>query len=62
MSLPLEEIFHAICPRYDPDRFPEYFQRNPIMAYGEYTFEQGFKLAFQLAVCCLDPDEWGQGE
>lgn len=62
MSIVLEELFHAVCTPYDPETFQKYIRNNPAAAYGQYTFEEGFKLAFRLAVCCLaeeelDPDE-----
>ena len=51
-----EELFRAWCPPYDPEKFPAYLQKDPVLAYGQYAFEEGFKLAMQLAAASLDPD------
>ncbi len=50
-----ELLFLAWCPPYDPDMFPEYLQKDPIRAYGQYAFQEGFQLAFCLAVSSLWP-------
>ena len=60
MTQIFEILFHAICPPYSPDKIPDYLQGDPVMAYGQYTFEAGFKLAMQLAVGSLDPDLMGE--
>ncbi len=57
MTVIFEELFHARCVPYDPERFPQYLQRDPVRAYGQYAFEEGFKLAMQLAVASLDPED-----
>ncbi len=50
-----EELFRAWCAPYDPEKVPEYLRKDPVLAYGQYAFEQGFKLAMQLAAASLDP-------
>lgn len=57
MTIIFEELFHAWCPPYHPDLIPDYLKADPVRAYGQYTFEIGFKLAMQLAAACLDPEE-----
>ena len=52
-----EELFNAWCLPYVPGQIPEYLQDNPLRAYGLYAFEEGFKLALQLAVCTLPPEK-----
>ena len=49
MTVIFEELFHAWCQPYHPDLIPNYLKADPIRAYGQYTFEVGFKLAMQLA-------------
>jgi len=36
---------------------PDYLRDNPTRAYGQYAFEEGFKLGMQLAVSVLDPGD-----
>ena len=57
MTVLFEMLFHAWCPPYDPDNFPEWKQSDPVQAYGQYAFEEGFKLAAQLAHLSLDPQD-----
>lgn len=57
MTAIFEELFHAWCQPYHPDLIPDYLKADPIRAYGQYTFEIGFKLAMQLAVSSLVTDE-----
>ena len=52
-----EDLFLSYCVPYNPDMAPKYLQDNPIRAYGQYTFEVGFKLGMQLAVTSLDPND-----
>ena len=52
----------AYCVPYDPNRFPDYLRKDPTRAYGQYAFEEGFKLALQLAVACLDPEDLREEE
>ena len=51
-----EDLFRAWCAPYNPDKVPAYLRKDPVLAYGQYAFEQGFKLAMQLAAASLDPD------
>ena len=57
MNFLFELLFHAWCPTYDPEQFPEALQGDPVSAYGLYTFQRGFQLALELAVSCLDPED-----
>lgn len=57
MKALFEDLFLAYCVPYDPSRFPEYRHKDPTRAYGQYAFEEGFKLALKLAVACLDPED-----
>ena len=54
MNILFEELFGAWCAPYDPDRFPAHLRTDPLKAYGQYAFEEGFKLALELAFSCLD--------
>lgn len=56
MTQLFEELFNAWCVSYDPGQTPSHLRSNPVRAYGQYTFEVGFKLALQLAVSSLDPE------
>lgn len=56
MTQIFEELFLAWCPPYDPDKVPAYLRADPVRAYGQYTFERGFRLGMQLAAASLDPD------
>ena len=53
MTLLFEQLFHYWCPPYDPDKVPSYLRKNPVQAYGQYTFEKGFRLGMCLAAACL---------
>lgn len=57
MSILFQQLFDLWCPPYDPARVPEYLRADPVRAYGIYAFEEGFRLAFQLAASCLDPED-----
>ena len=57
MTQVYEELFHAWCVPYRPDLVPKYLRDDPVKAYGQYTFEIGFKLGMQLAVSSLNPDD-----
>ena len=57
MNVLFELLFNAWCPGYHPDAMPEHLRSDPIKAYGQYAFEQGFKLAYGLAVSCLIPED-----
>lgn len=57
MKVLFDHLFMSYCVPYDPDRFPEHLREDPTRAYGQYAFEEGFKLALQLAVACLDPED-----
>ena len=53
MNTLFELLFLAWCPPYDPAHFPEYLQNDPIRAYGQYAFQEGFQLALCLTVSAL---------
>lgn len=53
MTQIFEELFLAWCVPYDPEKVPEYLQHDPVRAYGQYAFEEGFKLALRLTACSL---------
>lgn len=57
MTVIFEELFHVWCQPYHPDLIPDHLKADPVRAYGQYTFEAGFKLGMQLAASCLDPEE-----
>ena len=57
MTQVYEELFLAYCMPYDPNKVPKYLREDPVRAYGQYTFEIGFKLGMQLAVSSLNPDD-----
>ena len=57
MTAIFEWLFNVWCTPYRPDIIPDYLKSDPVRGYGQYTFEQGFKLAIQLAVASLDPEE-----
>lgn len=54
MTVLFEMLFHACCPSFDPERVPEHMRGDPVMAYGQYAFEEGFKLAVGLLFLSLD--------
>ena len=56
MTQIFEELYLALCVPYNPDKVPKYLRDDPVRAYGQYTFEVGFKLGMQIASACLDPD------
>ena len=56
MNLLLQDLFHTWCTPYLLFKTPSSMKNNPAAAYGEYTFEAGFRMGMQLAICCLDPD------
>ena len=53
MNSLFELLFLAWCPPYDPSMAPEYLQNDPVRAYGQYAFREGFQLALCLAVSSL---------
>ena len=57
MNAVFETLFLSHCAPYHPGLVPEYLRDNPVKAYGQYAFEQGFKLAMELAFACLDPED-----
>ena len=57
MNTLFEMLFHAWCVPYDPEKVPSYLRGDPVKAYGQYAFECGFRLAMELAVTCLDPND-----
>ena len=54
MTVLFELLHNAWCPSYDPDNFPDYKRGDPIRAYGQYAFEEGFKLSVGLLLLSLD--------
>lgn len=56
MNLLFEMLFHAWCMPYTSWKTLPSLNNDSPWAYGAYTFETGFKLGMQLAVCSLDPD------
>ena len=54
MTIIFEELFHAWCQPYRPEMLPSHLRSDPIRGYGQYAFEEGFKLAIQLIVTGLD--------
>ena len=62
MTQLFEDLFLAYCVPYNPDRIPKHLEDNPMRAYGQYTFEVGFKLGMQLAVSSLDPEMLAETE
>lgn len=62
MTVLFEMLFHAWCPPYDPENFPEYKRSDPVGTYGQYAFEEGFKLAAQLMLLSLDHRFLGEVE
>ena len=57
MTVLFELLYNAWCVPYDPKNFPNYKLRDPVQAYGQYAFEEGFKLATSLLLLSLDPRE-----
>lgn len=57
MTQVFEELFRAWCVPYRPEMAPAHLRDNPVTAYGQYTFEAGFKLGMQLAAISLDPED-----
>ena len=53
-------LFRDWCVPYDPDNVPECMRGDPVTAYGQYTFEAGFKLAAGLLFLSLDPRDLGE--
>lgn len=58
MNTLFELLFLAWCPPYDPDMVPDYLQNDPVRAYGQYSFQQGFQLALSLTAASLLNQEW----
>ena len=56
MNVVFELLFNAWCVPYRPELVPAYLRSDPVKAYGQYAFEQGFKLGMELAAASLDPD------
>ena len=53
MTMLFELLYHYWCVPYDPERFPEYLRKDPVHTYGQYAFEEGFKLGAQLTCLSL---------
>lgn len=60
MDILFELLFLAWCPSYRPDMAPDYLKNDPVRAYGQYTFREGFELGLSLAVYSLL--SWENGE
>ncbi len=60
MDALFELLFLAWCPKYRPDMVPDYLQNDPVRAYGQYAFREGFELGLSLAVYSLL--SWENGE
>ena len=56
MTALFEELFLLWCGPYDPEKIPEHLRGDPVRAYGQYAFEEGFKLGMQIAVGSLEPN------
>ena len=56
MTVLFELLYNAWCPSYDPSRFPDYKRSDPVRAYGQFAFEEGFKLAVSLLFLSLEPE------
>ncbi len=56
MTVLFELLYNAWCVPYEPEQFPDYMQEDPVRAYGQYTFEEGFKLAVSLLFLSLDTE------
>lgn len=55
MNSLFELLFLTWCPSYNPKMVPDYLQSNPVRAYGQYAFREGFQLTMCLAVSSLWP-------
>ena len=53
MDTLFELLFLAWCPPYDPEDVPLHLKDDPIRAYGQYTFREGFQLGLSLATASL---------
>ena len=56
MTVLFELLYNAWCPSYDPSCFPDYKRSDPVRAYGQFAFEEGFKLAVSLLFLSLEPE------
>ena len=54
MTVLFELLYNAWCSPFDPERFPDYMRGDPVRAYGQYAFEEGFKRAVSLVFLSLD--------
>jgi len=62
MSQLFEELFLYWCVPYEQKQVPDYLRDTPARAYGQYAFEEGFKLGMQLAVSALGPQALADAE
>lgn len=53
MNSLFELLFLAWCPSYAPNMVSDYLQNDPVRAYGQYAFQEGFQLGLCLAVSSL---------
>ena len=44
MNVLFELLFNAWCAPYDPRQVPEHLRGDPVKAYGQYAFQEGFRL------------------
>ena len=54
MTVIFEQLFYAWCGPYDPQKLPPSKGADPATSYGQYAFEEGFKLAAALMFLSLD--------
>lgn len=57
MNVLFEMLFNAWCVPYNPQQFPEHLRGDPVKAYGQYAFKEGFQLGLGLAVSALSGGE-----
>ena len=62
MNQLFEELFLLWCIPHEYHEAPDYLKDDPTRAYGQYAFEEGFKLGMQLAVHSLDPNMLAETE
>jgi len=51
-------LFDCWCLPHEYLHLPEYMEGNPMKAYGIYAFEEGFKLALNLAAPLLTQNDY----
>ena len=58
MNACYETLFNYWCKPHETVEFPSHLEGDPIKAYGVYSFEEGFKLAQNLAAPLLTQDDF----